>query len=611
MTSAKKQLVRIGNASGYWGDDPDALRRQVEGGRLDYITMDFLAEVTMSIMQKQKGRDPAAGYAKDFIAFLEPVLKKLLQDKTRIITNAGGVNPEACAEAIAQLGKKLGVSPRIAVVYGDDILADLDLLNAKGASFDNMETGEKFSAVRGRIEAANVYYGAAPVAEALRFEPDIVITGRVTDTGITIGAMMHELGWQLTDFDKLAAGTVAGHILECGAQATGGNFSDWHRVPSFHNIGYPICEMEASGDFVITKHPHSGGLITVDTVREQLFYEMGDPGCYITPDGVADFTTIKLSQDGPNRVRISGVRGGEPTPLYKVSMAYRDGYKVIGDIAISGPKAMAKAEAFSELFWSRVGKDFQATSTEFFGFNALQRSAGLARPDDAQEIMLRLGARDQNKDKLRALAKQIPALILSGPPGVCILGGVPKVHDIVSYWPALMPKHLSQPKISLWQGRYTETRSVDTTLSGNFEKAPGLTDIATKVEAHPLGVFAASPKAVPLQRLALGRSGDKGDTANIGIMARGPKSYQFLERHLTAQVVKNIFHDLCHGRVIRHAVPNMLGFNFLLEGTLDGGGTMSLRSDAQGKTLAQALLRQPVQIPDELLGELAGQGTAL
>ena len=597
-----KSMLRIGNASGYWGDDPRALYRQVQGGRLDYITMDFLAEVTMSIMQKQRGRDPQAGYAKDFLPILEAVLPKLLKDGTRIITNAGGVNPEACAEAIAALGKRLGVTPRIAVVYGDDILGKLVELQTQGCRFANMETGDEFAEIANRVQSANIYFGAAPVAEALKWEPDIIITGRVTDTGITIGALIHELGWSLQDWDKMAAGIVAGHILECGSQATGGNFTDWQLVTSYDEIGYPICEMHQDGTFFITKHPGSGGLVSVDTVREQLFYEMGDAKAYITPDAVADFTTIKLAQDGKDRVKVSGIKGYEPTPLYKVSMAYADGYKVIGEIAISGPNAVAKARKFADLFWGRVGTDFAATSTELLGYDAFHRSAGHDLGEgQANEILLRLGARDAHRDKLRALAKQIPGVILGGPPGVAVIGGVPKVQEIVSYWPALMEKSAAQPIVSLWDGGYTQVHAVHNTPIGNFVADKSHADTAVKPSRSVAQARAASAGAEPLVRIALTRSGDKGDTANIGVMARGPKSYAWIEQHLTAQVVKDIFQDLCHGRVTRHALPNMLGFNFLLEHALDGGGTMSLRSDAQGKTLAQGLAKQRFAIPADIL----------
>ena len=595
--------IKIGNAGGYWGDDPNALFRQVNGGRLDYITMDFLAEVTMSIMQKQRSHDPSLGYARDFIPMLEGVLAKVLKDKTKIITNAGGVNPEACAAAIAAMAKKMGLNPRISVVYGDDILERLDEMQKKGCEFSNMENGQKFADVASRIEAANVYFGAAPVVAALQDDPDIIITGRVTDTGITLAAMIHEFGWDMGDWDRLAAGIVAGHIIECGCQSTGGNFTDWRQVESWDNIGYPIVEVHPDGTFVVTKHANSGGLVSVDTVREQLFYEMGNPVAYLTPDVVADFATIKVRQDGQDRVHVSGIKGYEPTPLYKVSMAYTDGYKCIGSIAISGPEARAKAEAFAKIFWGRVGADFSETSTEYYGWNACHRSLG--GNDDGNEIILRLGARSPDASKLKTFAKAIPALILGGPPGVCVLGGVPKPADVVTYWPALMPKTALRPQIAVYENGLTKKRIVDMERVGNFipREMPIQTARSPSMSVNAAMAKNSGSDALPLSEICLGRSGDKGDAANIGVMARGPLAFKFLEEHLTAQRVKDLFQELCVGPVIRYRLENMLGFNFILESALGGGGTVTLRTDAQGKTFAQALLRQTASIPREVLAE--------
>ncbi|NBQ52622.1 MAG: DUF1446 domain-containing protein [Proteobacteria bacterium] len=511
-----KDIIRIGNAGGYWGDDPDALKRQVRGGHLDYISMDFLAEVTMSIMQKQRSHDPKLGYARDFISMLEDVLPDILKNRTKIITNAGGVNPQGCAEAIVALGKRMGLKPKVAIVYGDDILTDIRRLQSEGCEFRNMESGTDFAEVASRIESANIYFGAAPVADALKWDPDIIVTGRVTDTGITVGAMLHEFGWSTTDWNKLAAGVIAGHVIECGTQATGGNFTDWRKVPSFANMGFPVLEVHRDGTFVVTKHPGTGGLVSVDTVREQLFYEMGNPHAYITPDVVADFATIRLTQDGTDRVRVSGIKGYEPTPFYKVSMAYADGFKSIGAIAMSGPDARAKAEVFAKNFWGRFEpNEFTETSTEYFGWNACHRSLG--GTNDGNEILLRLGARSSDEKKLRRFGKFIPSLILSGPPGVCVIGG------------------------------------------------------------------------------------DKGDMANIGIMARSSKAFAFLDQYLTAQRVKDLFQEICLGSVTRYRLPNMEGLNFLLDESLGGGGTVTLRTDAQGKTFAQALLRQKILIPKDVL----------
>jgi hypothetical protein len=602
----RKDVLKIGNAGGYWGDDPEALYRQVMGGRLDYISMDFLAEITMSIMQKQRKRDPDLGYARDFLPMLEKVLPKLLKDKTRIITNAGGVNPEACAEAIEALAGKLGLSVKIAVVYGDDILERIGQLIAKGCQFANMETGAPFKDVSSRIEAANVYFGAAPVVEALKWEPDIIITGRVTDTGITLAPMVHEFGWSLSDWDKLSAGIVAGHILECGSQSTGGNFTDWHLVKNYAKIGYPIVEVSPDGTFVVTKHPGTGGLVSVDTVREQLFYEMGAPGAYITPDVVADFGTIQLKAAGPDRVQVSGVKGFEPTDSYKVSMAYSDGLKCVGEIAISGPDARRKAEAFAKIFWDRCGTNFAATETEFVGFNAFHR--GLTHQSDGNEVILRLGVRDNDKEKLRTFGKLIPSLILGGPPGVCILGGVPKAQEIVSYWPALMPKTAIEPMVARYRGGYTDAHHVTSTETGKFAPRASDSDSAAKASRPLADALKDGEVGTPLSAIALARSGDKGDTANIGVLARSPKAYTFLCEYLTAQRVKDWFQELCLGRVVRHRVDKMGGLNFLLDHALGGGGTMTLRADAQGKMFAQAVMRQKVAIPEDVLADVKKAG---
>jgi hypothetical protein len=594
-----KKPIKIANAGGYWGDDPEALVRQLKGPRVDYITMDFLAEITMSIMQKQRARDPSLGYARDFLPMLQQAMPLLLENKVKLITNAGGVHPAACARAIMALGKTLGLKPKVAVVFGDDIMADLPSLGQRGAKLDNMETGRAFSEIADRVLSANVYFGATGVVRALEFDPDIVITGRVTDTGITLAPMIHHFGW--ADFDRLASGIVAGHILECGAQSTGGNFTDWRTVKSFHNIGYPIVEVEEDGAFVVTKHPGSGGAVTVETVREQLFYEMGDPKSYITPDVVADFSTIQLAPAGENRVHVSGVKGYEATPTYKVSMAFADGAKCQGEVAICGPEARAKAECFAEIFWQKVGKDFAATQTEFFGWNSLHRSLG--HQDDGNEILLRLGARHADQGPLKRFSKMIPALILSGPPAVCVVGGAPKVQDVVSYWPALLDKSLVKTKVALCddmgEPRNIKEYGADV---GHYKKRDTNLQTANKV----VDKWHEPANGTALSTICLGRSGDKGDTANIGVMARSQLAYDWLKDNLTAQVVKNMFHELCAGKVIRCEVPNMQGFNFLLEESLGGGGTLSLRTDAQGKMFAQGLLRQKMAIPEEVVQSCSG-----
>ncbi|MFK7823829.1 MAG: acyclic terpene utilization AtuA family protein [Oligoflexales bacterium] len=599
---SRKNTLKIGNAGGYWGDDPSALKRQVAGGKLDYITMDFLAEVTMSILQKQQAKDPNLGYARDFIPMIAGVLPEILKNKTRVITNAGGINPEACAAAIVAEGRKLGLNPKVAVVHGDDILGEVKALQQQGTLFKNMETGDDFSSVENLIEAANIYFGAAPVVEALKkWQPDIIVTGRVTDTGITVAPMIYEFGWDLKDWNKIAAGIIAGHMLECGCQITGGNFSDWNLVDNYNQMGYPIAEVEPDGQFVLSKHEGSGGYVSEDTVREQLFYEMGNPKAYLTPDVVADFSSIKLAQIGKDRVQVDGIKGHEPTPLYKVSMAYEDGYKCIGSILISGPNAREKAKAFADIFWKRCDQEFTQKLTEFVGHNACHRSLG--QDQDPNEIILRLGARSHDFDALRTFAKMIPSLILSGPPGVAVLGGVPKVQTVVSYWPALIDKALASPKIALFEDKLVEEATVSNTQVGQFKESLADVQQAERVEndLDTILTVNSNPNAVPLYDICLARSGDKGDSANIGILARSEAAYEFIKEHLTAQVIKDLFQELCEGRVRRYCLDNLFGLNFILDQSLGGGGSCTLRSDAQGKTFSQAILRQRFLIPKNIV----------
>lgn len=595
-----KKSIRIGNAGGYWGDDPKALARQILGGQLDYVTMDFLAEVTMSIMQKQRAKDPSLGYARDFVAMLDGILPEMMQKKVKVITNAGGVNPISCAKAIQEVAKKKNLSPKIVILYGDDILEQLPELHKQGHAFENMESQAKFESVQDRIESANIYFGATSVVEALKLNPDIILTGRVTDTGITLAPMIHHFAWEWTDWDKLAAGIVAGHILECGSQSTGGNFTDWQAVKSFDEIGYPIVEVFEDGTFHVTKHKKTGGLVSVDTVREQLFYEMGNPKAYLTPDVVADFSTIQLEAQGDHVVKVFGVKGMEPTPFYKVSMAYVDGYKVSGSIMICGPDARAKAQKFAEIFWKKLDLQFKDTATEYIGWNACHGSLG--QDGDAPEIILRLSARGDNYSELRKFSKLIPSLILGGPPGVCVLGGVPQPSQIVSYWPALIDKAAVQPV--LYDIDHSEPIKTMGALTGRY-KVPESDQGAWSTEQNTAKLEGLLNKeGTTLEKICLARSGDKGDSVNIGLIARSSLAYQFIQQNITAEYIKNLFQEFCLGKVVRYDLDNMQGLNFLLEESLGGGGTASLRVDAQGKTFAQALLRQKMNIPQDILDSI-------
>ncbi len=438
------KTIRIGNAQGFWGDSVEAPVRMLRGGPIDYITMDYLAEVTMSIMQRLKMRSPDRGYAVDFVQFIDRTLPELMARNVKVVANAAGVNPQACLAALLEVAKKHKAHGlKIGVVSGDDILDRLDELRRLGEPLANMDTGEGLFDRQRDILSANVYMPTSGIVEALGRGADIVVTGRGTDPGLTLGPIMHELGW--ADWDRLALGTVAGHIIECGAQCTGGNFTHWREVPNMADIGYPIAEVDADGGLVITKHDGTGGLVTVDTITEQLLYEMGDPTNYITPDCVADFTSIRLEQDGPDRVRVQGVKGKPDTPFYKVSISYLNGYKASGQLTISGPEAYAKAQKCAEILWARLeaaGLRYAETMTELLGAGVCHDGV-VPTAEDAPEVVLRVAVKDDDRRKVDRFGKEIAPLVTSGPPGVTgFAGGRPKAQEIVAYWPALIRKEL-------------------------------------------------------------------------------------------------------------------------------------------------------------------------
>jgi hypothetical protein len=441
------RVVRVAAGQGFWGDWLEAPVRQVRGGPSDYLMMDYLAEVTMSIMQKQKSRDPKAGYARDFIPLMERILPDIVSKRIRVTSNAGGVNPRSCADALLEVARRLGLAGKLKVglVTGDDILERLDDLARRGHSLDNMETGQPLAEIRDRVQSANAYLGMAPIVEALRGGADVVVTGRVTDTGLTLGPIFHEFGWPADDWDKVAAGTVAGHIIECGAQCSGGNLlKNWRAVKHLENPGFPIVEASSDGSFVVTKHAETGGVVSIASVTEQLVYEMGDPRSYITPDGVADFTTIQLKQVGRDRVRVSGIRGGPRTPMLKVSIAYFYGYKAVGTLVYSWPEAHDKARAADRILRGRLkelGLEFEQILTEFVGADATHgRLSGPPDPD-APEVQLRVGVRARDRAPVERFTREIAPLVLTGPPSVTgFAGGRPAVEEVVAYWPALIDR---------------------------------------------------------------------------------------------------------------------------------------------------------------------------
>ena len=442
-------MIRIANGQGFWGDSIDAPVQLIDYGKINYLTLDYLAEVTLSIMQRQKLKNPNFGYASDFVQLIDRCSDKLIQNNIKIITNAGGANPDSCRAKLLDI---VGKDIKIGVIKGDDIIDKIQDMNSKGIAFENLDTGEPFEKIKNKICSANVYIDSFSIARALSKDAQIVLAGRVSDPGLALGPMIHEFGWTNNDFNKLAAGTLAGHITECGAQCTGGNYTDWSSIPDMHNIGYPIININETGKFSIVKPENTGGLINKYTISEQILYEMGNPENYISPDICVDFTSFKLNDLGNNCVEIDGVRGFSPTDTYKVSVSYFDGYKASGQLTISGPNAKSKAKLAAQVIWDRLklaGCVYDDTLTEYLGLSSCHGSIN-SDPKSINEIVLRLSVKDSDKEKVNRFGKEIAPLITSGPPGVTgFAGGRPKAQEIISYWPTLIPKELVKTEVDV------------------------------------------------------------------------------------------------------------------------------------------------------------------
>jgi hypothetical protein len=595
-----RDALRIANASGYWGDDPEALARQVRGGAIDYVTLDFLAEITMVILERQRERNAELGYAYDFVRMLEPLLPEIVQRGIRVVANAGGVNVPACAARIAAACRARNLTPTLASVHGDDLLPRLDELLAAGVPLANMDDGRRLRDVRDRVVSANAYLGAWPIAAALGDGAQIVVTGRVTDAALTLGPLVHELGWEWDDWDRLASGIVAGHVLECGAQATGGNVTDWKRVAPL-DVGYPIAEVAADGSFVLTKHAGTGGRVSRATVTEQLLYEIGDPGAYLTPDVATDFRSLDVTAAGPDRVRVAGAHGTNAPDSLKVTIVYKDGYRATGFALISGPDAVAKAERMAEMLWHRIGTDFVDRRAELVGYRSCW---GAGAPDvEPNEGIFRVAVRDYDRKKIERFSLAMMGFALQGPPGLGVFGGRPDVQEAYGYWPTLVPRELVRPRVEVLHGDERAVRELDA-------MAPSAGRGPTPVPAPPaLAPVPRGPvRRVPLRRIAYARSGDKGDHANVGVAARSPVAYAFLREALPASAVRSRFADLVRGDVERFEMPGLRAFNFLLHHALGGGGTLSLRVDHQGKTLGQGLLGLELDVPEGVLAATPEDG---
>jgi len=451
-----KQTVRVAGGQGFWGDLLTAPIDQVRRGPIDYLMLDYLAEVTMSILQKQRARDPNAGYARDFVSLMREILPDCVEKGIKVLSNAGGVNVEGCAAALRDVARELGLTSKVKIglVTGDDILDRLDEFIDKGIDINSMDTGEPLAAIRDKVQSANVYLGAGPLVEALGKGANVIVGGRLTDTGLTLAPLMHEFGWSFDDWDRVSAGTIAGHIIECGAQSSGGNCQyEWQNIPDMADIGFPIVEASPNGEFFVTKHNGTGGRVNIQSVKEQLLYEMGDPHEYITPDVVADFASIHLADAGENRVKVFGIKGHPKTDFYKVSIAYSAGWKSVGTLVYAWPDAYEKAKAADRILrerLERLGLKFDTVLTEFVGVNATHGQLAGEPAGDIPEVQFRIGVRSQNRADIERFTKEIAPLILTGPPAVTgFAGGRPKVEEIMAYFPALIPKTLIETKVEI------------------------------------------------------------------------------------------------------------------------------------------------------------------
>lgn len=596
-----EKTVRIGNSSGFWGDEPLAMRRQVLTGKLDYLTADYLAEVSMSILAKQQQRAPDLGYVTDFLDHIRLAADALKDHFPKMVTNAGGNNPVGCGQAVQKLLVELGFKKRVMAVSGDNLMSLIPELSNK-EEFAHLETGAAFDRIADRLVAANAYTGSEGIVKALEMDADVVITGRASDSALTIGPLMYEMGWAMDDWDKLAAAMVAGHVIECGAQACGGNFTDWETIDNWKEMGYPIIEMQADGSFLVTKGEGTGGLVNQWTVKEQLVYEIADPRAYMGPDVIADLSRVQVEDIGPELVRVSGVKGQSAPPRWKVSMVYRDGYKAVGAVMIGGLAAYKKAQLVDKIFWERFPFPFDKRASNFIGADSL--GAALGRKE-GNEILLQFVAHDADRSKLERFIKEIAGLILAGPQGMAAYGGRPKIQEVFAYWPCLV--HSNNLPQFIWAiDDKGEVNKLKEFVPASAINQKPLTPEPPEVPSADFSLLRPFKGGVEvgMKDLCLARSGDKGNNANLGVLARNEQVYKYLKSHLDPGVIGKWLEDLCEGEITRYELDGLMGFNFMLEKALDGGGTRSTRADPQGKMLAAAVLAQRVYVPKEIIASL-------
>ena len=588
--------IRIGGASGFWGDSVIATPQLLNGNNLDFIVYDYLAEITMSILARARAKDPEKGYALDFVSsVLKLNLRQIADQKIKVISNAGGVNPEACAEAIRLLLNELKIDLKVSVVLGDDLMGQIDNFSEIKEMYSNEPFPQK-----DKIASINAYLGAFPIAKALDDGADIVITGRSVDSAVTLAACIHSFGWTSNEYDKLAGGSLAGHIIECGTQSTGGNFTDWELVANdLHNIGYPIVEVDQNGDFDCEKSNNSSGIVNFGTVAEQMLYEIGDPQAYILPDVVCDFSNVKIQEKEKNIVSVSGVKGYPATTEYKVCATFADGFRAGHVCSFVGVDAAKKARTYGNAIFDRSKMimrmmnipDFDETSIEIIGDNSQYSDK---RPNtDNREVVLKFAAKHQDIRAVGIVLKESVGLGLATPPGLSgFVGGRPKPSPIIRLFSFLIDKN----NLSICIDNGEEKKDFKDDIPEKSETLTTIKTVAPEFDSKET-VFVD----LPLIKIAYGRSGDKGNKANIGIIARDPKFYPAICNFLTEDLIKKCFAHFLEGNVERFFLPGSNSLNFVLHDVLGGGGPASLRNDPQGKAYAQILLDQLIPVPKNLV----------